>query len=240
MKKLIFLLFLVTPVYASQLYDFADPKLNNELSNNYKEHSYPIWTYARGSSMTINSANISNMTASSATITSLTVSSCSGCSSGIPESITVSTLTVTSSATLMGRVDGSDACPGCIGAYISSTSIQNIGVGTSGQWKDAATLFVPAGDWDLTGLIDITRNGATVTATVMAITTTPGNSATGAVQGTTRLDFIPPSNQSESGATIANLRASLTSGTSYYLKIIALYTVATPLYNANLSGRRTR
>lgn len=64
MKKLILLLLLASPVFATQKYGFPDPHLDDEFVNNYKEHSYPVWVNARGST-----ATITFLTASTASIT---------------------------------------------------------------------------------------------------------------------------------------------------------------------------
>lgn len=56
MKKLFLaLLLLSSPAFAGMKYSFDDPKLNDEFEKNYKEHSFPNWVNARGSSVTITS-----------------------------------------------------------------------------------------------------------------------------------------------------------------------------------------
>jgi len=60
MKKLFLILLLASPVLAGKKYGFQDPKLNDELDNNYKEHQYPSWVYAKGSSMTVTQLNVSS------------------------------------------------------------------------------------------------------------------------------------------------------------------------------------
>lgn len=74
MKKLILLLMaLAAPSFAGQQYSFDDPKLNAEWTNNYKEHSYPNWVNAKGSSTTITWLNVSSGTASGFAITNSTI-----------------------------------------------------------------------------------------------------------------------------------------------------------------------
>lgn len=82
MRKIILMLLLATPCLASgPKYGFTDPKLNDELENNYKDHEFPNWVNARGSTATITYLNVStmnvtgNLVASSGTIRNLTASS---------------------------------------------------------------------------------------------------------------------------------------------------------------------
>lgn len=69
MKKLLLLLFLATPLFAGQKYGFTDPKIDDEFSNNYKEHKYPNWVNARGSSATITNLFVSNLRGTSTFMT---------------------------------------------------------------------------------------------------------------------------------------------------------------------------
>jgi hypothetical protein len=66
MRRLLLLFaFVSVPVFAGQKYEFKDPKTNDELNNNYKEHKFPNWVYATGSSATITSLRVSTATVSS-------------------------------------------------------------------------------------------------------------------------------------------------------------------------------
>lgn len=62
MKKLLLILLLASPVVAAQKYGFSDPKLEDEFVNNYKEHDFPKWINATGSTATIKYINVSTIT----------------------------------------------------------------------------------------------------------------------------------------------------------------------------------
>lgn len=81
MKKLLAIIILLScPAFAGMRYGFSDPKIDAEFTNNYKEHDYPNWVNAKGSSATIkymavSTITVSQITASSATIGLATISS---------------------------------------------------------------------------------------------------------------------------------------------------------------------
>lgn len=66
MKTLLSILIFVSfasPVFASQKYGFKDnPHLDDEFTNNYKEHSFPKFVNAIGSSETLKYLNVSSIT----------------------------------------------------------------------------------------------------------------------------------------------------------------------------------
>lgn len=62
MKQLLLLLFLAVPSFAAQKYDYADPKIDDEFTNNYREHRFPAWVIAKGSTATITYLNVSSLT----------------------------------------------------------------------------------------------------------------------------------------------------------------------------------
>ncbi len=78
MKKLLLLILLSTPVFAGQKYGFKDAHLDDEMANNYKEHSFPNWVNARGSTATITNINASTITAITGTFTNLNAPSING------------------------------------------------------------------------------------------------------------------------------------------------------------------
>lgn len=79
MKKLFLaLLLLASPAMAGKKYSFKDARLNDELDNNYREHSYPTWVNAKGSSATITSIQASTVSAITGNFTNLNGTAISG------------------------------------------------------------------------------------------------------------------------------------------------------------------
>lgn len=70
MKKFLLILFLANPVFASgSKHSFKDPLLNDEFENNYKEHDFPRFVNATGSSMTVTMLHVSSMTLNGTNLT---------------------------------------------------------------------------------------------------------------------------------------------------------------------------
>ncbi len=226
MNKLLLLILLAPPLLASGPKNrFDDASLNDEMVNIYKDLRNP---------------NINYGTASTMTITNLTVTTCSGCGGGATSSVTTSTLTVTSSVTLQGVTDGSNAAAGKIGEYIEGLGGVVSGTG-NGQYVDAVSIPLTAGDWDVTGMYRSDVNTATWSESSIGISSTTGNSSAGLVEGSSRL----ASNWTASGTTpgiwspMITLRVNLTANKTYYLKVRFSYSAGTPQVTASrLSARR--
>jgi hypothetical protein len=60
MRTILLILLMSTPVLAGQHYGFKDPHLDDEFVNNYKEHDFPNWVYAKGSSATVTYISVSH------------------------------------------------------------------------------------------------------------------------------------------------------------------------------------
>lgn len=61
-KTVLVVILLASPLYAGKKYGYQDPKLDDEMDNNYKEHDFPNWVYARGSTATVTYLNVSSLT----------------------------------------------------------------------------------------------------------------------------------------------------------------------------------
>jgi hypothetical protein len=155
-----------------------------------------------------------------------------------------STLTVTGAATLtggiVGTVAGGNATAGNVGQYVETTVTTATNWATSGQYGDATSISLTAGDWDVTFILTASRNGATFNEAVAGISQTAGNSSTGLTTGTNQILGPGPVATSDSNLIVPNFRINLTSTTTIYGKISGTYTVATPQYRCRLSARRIR
>lgn len=160
-------------------------------------------------------------------------------------SVVCATTTITTTGTcysrgqLVGTNTNDNATAGNIGEYVEAK-----GTGASfpatGTFGDANSISLTAGDWDVMLCFDAASSGATVTATAIGISTTPGNSSTGLVGGQTQLDFIPPTSANNASGCLTGVRQSLSATTTVYGKVAGVYTVSTPTYGYRLSARRVR
>ena len=144
---------------------------------------------------------------------------------------------------MKGWADNSSAAAGDVGEYKEIIQSQLLNATTTTEYLDVATLSLTAGDWDVTGITLFFDNGATITRRLMAISLYSGNTTTDHVLGSTVTEAPAPSSPaaSDSAATIANLRISLSGTTTVYLKQAVTYSAGTAqLQNGKLTARRAR
>lgn len=141
-----------------------------------------------------------------------------------------------------GTAINDNAAAGDIGEYMESIVASATNVpGSNGQWADATSLPLTAGDWDVSINFVALGNGATFTRFQIGISSTSGNSTTGLVQGSNQVDTdLPVSGVRGGSGTIASYRVSLASSTTTYFKVYSDYTVATPQFVGRISARRPR
>lgn len=169
---------------------------------------------------------------------------CAGTPTGVPTSYTGKIAQIYDSTNHARYIyDGAWRSPG---EYIESvvSSATNV-PGTTGAWGDVTSIALTAGDWDLTGMLFVTRNGATVVGIngEIGISSTSGNSASGLVLGSNRMAV--DSNNSGStfvsySLTIASYRVNISSPTTYYLKQNIAFSAGTPQSQGRISARRIR
>jgi hypothetical protein len=149
------------------------------------------------------------------------------------------TITPTQTGGIVGTTTNNNAQALSIGEYIESV-VAGVSFAASGQFGDATSISLTAGDWDVSLGANITANGATVTATRIGISQTTGNSSVGLVAGSNSFLILPPTGAADNSITIPSYRQSLSGTTTIYAKMLANYTVATPQLSARLSARRVR
>jgi len=138
-----------------------------------------------------------------------------------------------------GVSNGSNACTGCVGEYISQ-DWTNVNLPASGQWGDATSINLTAGDWDVT-MIWAVNTLATATDFRCGIGLNSGNNSGGLVYGDNYLEWgVTSGNIITFGPlTIANYRMSLTSNTTVYAKQESAWSVQ-PASSGRISARRIR
>jgi hypothetical protein len=139
-----------------------------------------------------------------------------------------------------GVTDGSDATAGFVGEYTSSTTATYANCAATTQYGNVVSMSLTAGDWDLTGQIQFTLNGATANADfIVAVSTFSGNTTTDHVAGKNFLNVATPTAANNSGGNVSH-RLNLTSTQTVYLKGRAGYSAGTPQMLGTLFARRVR
>ncbi len=154
-------------------------------------------------------------------------------------SLSISTLTVTSSATIKGTTSGNDAGAGNYGEYISS-AVATVNFPTSGQYGDAASIPLTAGDWDVSVAGQQTYVAGTLFDWRIGVSSTSGNSASGLTAGTTLLTARAAASTLPACASIPRVRINITSTTTYYLKLYSGHDSTAPTFDGQITARRVR
>ena len=154
---------------------------------------------------------------------------------------TLSTVTITSAA-IMGTTTNDNACVGCVGEYISSTTLgTNLPNGNANN--TIVSIVLSSGDWDVTGVAEIDNNGSTgVTAVQLVLSNFSGNTNTDQVIGDNAVRNFAPTSVTTVGLVVPSWRRSISTTTTIYLKGAPLGGLSggPPQANARLSARRTR
>jgi hypothetical protein len=134
----------------------------------------------------------------------------------------------------MGVTDGSNAGSGVVGEYVYTGVLSYTNIpGASGAVGALCSISLPAGDWEITGWVNISTNGATPLAYILGINTSV------AMTDATSTYLANPLGTAVGGS-IPNYRVNITGTTTYYLNFYATYSVATPQYVGRLGARRAR
>lgn len=151
----------------------------------------------------------------------------------------VSKLTSTGTTSLIGTTTNDNAAAGNVGEIITTGTIGATSL-SNGVLTDIGSVTLTAGDWMLYGQIFFHNTTNVNTQAVGAVTTTSGNSFTGAVQGVTRMDTTPSTLTGDDYGLNITQRASLSGSTTYYLKAFLNFSVGTGQAGGTLFGIRTR
>lgn len=146
-------------------------------------------------------------------------------------------ITSSQAVKIKGTSTNDAASSGDVGEYIEAEQTTATNAPTTGNWGDLTSISVPAGDWDITGMVNWLQNGATVTDVEMGIKTTSGNSAPNDPSETQYL--LPPTTTANSSGSLT-IRKSFSATTTVYLKYEAVYSAGTPKARGHIHARRVR
>lgn len=199
-------------------------------------------TLASGKTFTVNNS----VTLSGTDGTTMTLPSASstlaiaGANSDITSMTAVTTLSTAAGVAVHGTNTNDNAAAGYKGEYVESVITVAVNVGTSLQWADMTSISLTAGDWDVTGICDLNKNGAVINSSYCGISSTSGNSGTGLSIGSNEVPLFLPTANSDGGGSIPSYRVSLSGTTLIYLKNFSDYSGAIPKFYGRISARRFR
>lgn len=138
-----------------------------------------------------------------------------------------------------GTTTNDAAAAGNVGEVISTGTVSATNL-TNNVLTDIGFVDLTAGNWILYGQFFFHNTTSVNTQAIGAVTTTSGNSFTGATQGVTRMDIFPsPSTSVDVGVNITQ-PVSIASTTRHYLKAFVTYSAGQGQAGGILFGIRTR
>lgn len=144
---------------------------------------------------------------------------------------------------IIGTTTNDSAGTGFVGEYIES-AVSATNTPANGVVGDLTSISLTAGDWNVTFISNFLRNTATMiqfTSILAGISVTSGNSTTGLVQGSNRLDISEGATGIENMlAIIPEYRISISGTTTVYAKFSVTFTGGQPQAAGRLSARRVR
>lgn len=177
--------------------------------------------------------------ANSAWISLLTMSTGFPLSAAAPgANADITSLTYSGGVAVKGIPNAGAATAGYVGETIESV-VGSTSAPSSGAYGDLTSITLTAGDWDLGAMVVGELNGATLTSMQAGIGSTTGNNGSGLQYGDTTGDFLPTS-ANRAGVAIPPRVVKLSGTTTYYLKMLAVYSAGTPKFYGRLSARRMR
>ena len=141
---------------------------------------------------------------------------------------------------IQGTATNNNAPAGNVGEYGESV-VANVVAPSNGQFKDATSVSLAAGDYDITVAGVIITQAAVTGDFVVGFSTTSGNSGTGLVYGTSKVAASYPATNSYDVPFCITGRLLLSGSATTYLKFLADYASGTgPQLTGALSWRRRR
>lgn len=142
---------------------------------------------------------------------------------------------------IVGSTQADSASAGNYGEYASSGSTVFVNVASSGTFGNVVSGSLTAGNWNATGCVTIQLNGATITDYEVAVSSFSGNTTTDHTEADNWVeDSAFPSANAKSTLCVNNYRITNSGTTTFYLKVKAGYTVATPQAIGVLKAYRPR
>lgn len=144
---------------------------------------------------------------------------------------------------IKGTTTNDNTSAGDVGEYVSLT-VGAVSFPSTGTYGDYGSISLTAGDWDVSVIAMLNRNGATATNYQVGTSITSGNSATGLVAGDSEASFSGTTalaTINEMAFAVPAVRMSLAGTTTVYIKFLATYSAGTPqLSFGRISARRVR
>lgn len=145
------------------------------------------------------------------------------------------------SSGIKGTTTSDNAAAGNVGEYVVS-AVTGVPIPLSGVWGDITSISLTPGDWDLSLNTSFgTVTSLTATNLSSGISATSGNSGAGMTTGDDQTSLpTAPTSACNVNMVIPAKRVSISATTTYYAKMILVYSGGAATVSARLSARRVR
>jgi hypothetical protein len=144
---------------------------------------------------------------------------------------------------LAGVQDGTAFTAGAVGEYIESTVSTPTNAAATGTYLALTSISLTPGQWDIASVVQALPNGSTVTvdgATELVVGTTTA-SATGSTVGYDRqTENFAIATGNAHQIVVPRKIVNISATTTYYVNVLATYTVGTPQFVGSISAIRMR
>jgi hypothetical protein len=140
-----------------------------------------------------------------------------------------------------GTATNDNAAEGYIGQYGTDGDSVATNVGSTATYTNFASIALSAGDWDISGVVVYTLNGATMSGGVdLYLSIYSGTTTTDRTIGDNHVSGPVPTASYDVSLSIPNWRVSSSSSFTAYLKGRCSYSAGTPQEYCRISARRVR
>lgn len=139
---------------------------------------------------------------------------------------------------IVGDVSGTAVPSGMIGEQVRVAQTTSASFPATAIFGDLGSITLTPGVWDISCTLLCLANLASVTSFFTGVGTTSGNSSAGLVDGDNYLYAAFSASTQDLSLTVPSYRVLVTATTTYYQKVRATYTVATPQYRGRISAVR--
>jgi hypothetical protein len=143
---------------------------------------------------------------------------------------------------IVGTTTNDSAAAGYVGEYVEGIASNVSWPTSSNQYGSIVSITLTAGDWDISAILQAVDNTASWAGIEFGVSTSSGNNTTGMTLGVNWVwdYFASVASSDYKPYSIPSYRVSISGSTTYYLKVLSVYTVATPIAYGRISARRVR
>lgn len=129
---------------------------------------------------------------------------------------------------------------GYVGEYVSSLNVGPVSTTATGVWKDITSITLSAGDWDISAGVVVAESGASITRLYCGVNNASGDTSGDMVLTENYFEMPHPTSTRDVGFSIPSFRRSISSSTTFYVKVRGTYVTSDIDASGSIWARRVR